>query len=187
MSKEFCTTCETEASVVRELREVTIGRRTVAVEEEFFRCVACGEEFFLPEQMDRSQRLAVDKIREQDGLLTPEEIKTIRRKYDVTQAELEIVLGVGPKTVVRWERGTVCQGRAVDTLLRTLNQFEFAFWHWAERRGVQFKLPFAPDKWDYEIVSVRAGASADMGTADATADMGTADWNIRKPTKIPTE
>lgn len=178
VSKESCLTCEAEASVIRELREVTIGRRTVSIEEEFFRCVTCGEEFFLPEQMDRSQRLAVDKIREQDGLLTPEEIKRIRRKYAVTQTELETVLGIGPKTVVRWERGTVCQGRAVDTLLRTLDRFEFAFWYWAEQRGVQFKLPFGPEKWDYETVSVRAGASTDISTAD---------WNIRELTEIPAE
>ena len=38
----------------------------------------------------------------------------------LSQADLEKTLGIGPKTVVRWEKGTVRQSRAADLLLRIL-------------------------------------------------------------------
>ena len=47
-------------------------------------------------------------------------LRAIREGYGLTQDALEQLLRVGPKTVVRWERGTVCQSAAVDTLLAVL-------------------------------------------------------------------
>jgi len=38
-------------------------------------------------------------------LLAPEEIRSIRARYGLSQAELERMLGLGAKTVVRWEPG----------------------------------------------------------------------------------
>jgi len=38
-------------------------------------------------------------------LLAPEEIRSIRARYALSQAELERMLGLAAKTVVRWERG----------------------------------------------------------------------------------
>lgn len=174
---ENCPMCDGDARVTTEVRAVTIGTRTVDVEDEFMRCQACGEELYRPDQMDATQRRAVAKIRDEDGLLAPEAIKRIRRNYDVTQVELEAILGTGPKTVVRWERGTVCQGRAVDTLLRTLDAFPFAFWWWAEQRGVKFNLPFGEKKWDSGTISVRSDASLSV-------DIDTANWEINKLKRV---
>jgi len=54
------------------------------------------------------------------GLLTPDEIRDLRRSLGVAQAALERLLGVGPKTVVRWEKGTVFQSATADRLMRLL-------------------------------------------------------------------
>lgn len=118
-----CAVCgELSASLVREERAVSIGRRTAVVEDEHLRCDGCGSEYATPEQMDRTQQRAVSTIRAEEGLLTPEEILRIRRRYGLSQAQLEALLRTGPKTVVRWERGTVFQSAAADTLLRLLDR-----------------------------------------------------------------
>jgi len=46
--------------------------------------------------------------------------RRFRESKGWSQHELERLLGTGAKTVVRWEKGTVCQSRAADRLLRLL-------------------------------------------------------------------
>ena len=118
-----CPICGAESHLTREVRPITILGRSVAVEDEFYRCAQCGEEVYRPGMMDAVMRRATAKIREEDGLLTPEKVRGIRRKYGLTQPEFERLLGVGANTVVRWERGTVPQGSAADSLLRLLDEF----------------------------------------------------------------
>lgn len=59
--------------------------------------------------MDAVLRRAADQIRDEEGLLGPHEIRAIRERYRLSQADFERLLGTGPKTVTRWERGTVVQ------------------------------------------------------------------------------
>lgn len=100
--------------------EVRIGRRSIVVEVECAVCQECGEQFFLPGQMDAALARASRAIRLREGLLQPDEIRGIRDELRMTQREFENLLGVGRKTVVRWENGTVFQNRATDNLLRIL-------------------------------------------------------------------
>ena len=136
MVEQRCWMCEGTADLVNEEREVQIGSRKTVVLDEFFRCAACGEEFYLPGQMDASQIRACERIRAEDDLLQSSEIRTIRESLGLTQHDFERLLRVGPKTVVRWERGTVFQNRATDTLLRVIREFPEAARFLAERSGV---------------------------------------------------
>jgi HTH-type transcriptional regulator/antitoxin MqsA len=97
-----------------------MGDRPVTFDDRFFRCSQCGEEYFNGEMMDDSLRRATGVIRAEDGLLAPSDIVALRKKYGLTQAQLERLIGAGEKTVVRWERGTVAQNKTADTLLRVL-------------------------------------------------------------------
>lgn len=117
---ESCVACGHTAELIEEEREVVVRNRTARVPEQFWRCSSCGEEHLSPEQMRAAQERAVRAIRAEEGLLQADEISTLRHALGLTQAEFELLLGVGPKTVVRWERGTVFQSRAMDTLLRVL-------------------------------------------------------------------
>ncbi|MBL0171910.1 MAG: helix-turn-helix domain-containing protein [Gemmatimonadaceae bacterium] len=63
------------------------------------------------------------------GLLTPQELRDIRGQHDLTQQQLEQLLNVGPKTVVRWEKGTVVQNAATVTLLRLLRDVPAVYRH----------------------------------------------------------
>jgi HTH-type transcriptional regulator/antitoxin MqsA len=117
-----CAICGSlSARPMSEKRQVIIGRRRTTTQDEYIRCDACGAEYATPEQVERTQQRAVAQIRTEEGLLTPQDIRRIREKYCLSQARLELLLRTGPKTVVRWERGTVFQSAAADTLLRLLD------------------------------------------------------------------
>src|ERR1700680_3208881 len=119
-TSEQCHVCGGEALPVRELTETHIGKRTVAVEAERMRCRDCNTEFYLPGQMLAEQRAAAALVRSEDNLIDENQIIAIRKRLGLTQALMERLLGVGPKTVVRWERGTVFQSSAMDKLLRII-------------------------------------------------------------------
>jgi HTH-type transcriptional regulator/antitoxin MqsA len=54
-------------------------------------------------------------------LTAPQEIRDLRKRLGLTQHAFEKLLGVGPKTVLRWEKGTVFQNRSTDSLLRVID------------------------------------------------------------------
>jgi putative zinc finger/helix-turn-helix YgiT family protein len=115
-----CYLCETPASLVEETRTSNWGTRAVTYPDRFYRCDGCGETFYDREMLGESFRRATAVIRAEDGLLVPDDIVGLRKKYSLTQAQLERLIGAGAKTVVRWERGTVAQNKTADTLLRVL-------------------------------------------------------------------
>jgi len=138
MKPNRCVQCGgNNLQLIRKPATFEIGRRKAVVEVERYRCSSCAEELYSPEQAAAAQIAASDEFRRQDGLLTPREIKTIRESYRLTQAKLEQVLGVGPKTVVRWERGTVFQNPATDQLLRVIREVPQAFAYLAKKNGVE--------------------------------------------------
>lgn len=116
-----CVVCPGHVSRVQTVVDVAVGKRdSVSVAGLFAKCDRCGEVYFAPGEMDAVHRQATDIIREREGLLRPDEIRAIRDGLGLTQAGLEQLIRVGPKTVVRWERGTTFQNRSTDTLLRAL-------------------------------------------------------------------
>ena len=89
---------------------------------EVFRCADCGEEFLTSEQARALSVAVKNEVRKKLGLLSPEQIASIREKAGLTQAQLEERLGLGTKVVVRWESGKVIQGKAADTVLRLIER-----------------------------------------------------------------
>lgn len=138
---EHCPVCDNILVPVREIRDISVGKRTVAVEHEFHRCAECGEEFSEPDAMDAVLRRASDRIREEDGLLSPAEIAALRRDLGYTQAELETILNSGAKTVTRWERGTVAPTGSTDTLLRVMRKHPHVAHELAAERGIGRPAP----------------------------------------------
>jgi HTH-type transcriptional regulator / antitoxin MqsA len=115
-----CYLCDVPASLVEESRTSKWGDRPVTYLDRFYRCDRCGETFYIGGMMNESSRRMAAVIRVEDGLLAPDDIVGLRKRYGLTQADLERLIGAGAKTVVRWERGTVAQNKTADTLLRVL-------------------------------------------------------------------
>lgn len=116
-----CAECGGKIARRQTIVAVPVGARgAIDVSRRLQRCEACGEIHYSAGEAEAVRREANDEVRRREGLLFPEEIKELRTALGLSQVEFERLLRVGPKTVVRWERGTVFQNRATDTLLRTI-------------------------------------------------------------------
>jgi putative zinc finger/helix-turn-helix YgiT family protein len=78
------------------------------------RCKSCGELIF---DIDADEQIH-QALREQLGLLSPEQIRGNREELGVSQRELAEQLGVAVETISRWENGVLIQTRAMDRYLR---------------------------------------------------------------------
>lgn len=115
----FCdggTVAKTQAPYRVEFR----GKEYLVPDADVMACDHCGEVLFAPGQSDAFQRRAADIAREDMGLVTGAQIAAFRKRNGLTQAALERALGAPPKSVARWEIGSVLQSRTVDTFLRLL-------------------------------------------------------------------
>lgn len=118
-----CNVCGGSTTKVKETKQAKYRGEIVEVVTELFRCDSCKEGFVTPEQMRAHVRTVKNEVRKRHGLLPPEAIVEIReKKLKLTQAELEDVLGTGPKVVVRWESGKVIQSGGHDNMLRLLDR-----------------------------------------------------------------
>jgi len=125
--------------------EVLAGGRMVHIEMDALRCAGCGEVYLVPGEMTELQRRAAEITRRADGLLSPDEIRNIRGAYGVSQDAFEQLINAGPKTVTRWERGTVCQNGTADTLMRILRDNPELTARLASERGVAIR-PASPPR-----------------------------------------
>lgn len=88
--------------------------------DEYYLVDENGEEIFDRNiEIENDQRL-YDIYKKQNNLLTNTEIKKIRQKYELTQKEYALVIGVGEITVHRFEKGSI-QTEAVDSIMRLSN------------------------------------------------------------------
>jgi HTH-type transcriptional regulator/antitoxin MqsA len=117
-----CVICGSSAREVKEIKQARYRDEKVEVERIFFRCEVCNEEFVTPAQMKANVRAVKNEIRRKYGLLSPERIAAIRNGLNLSQSELEDLVGAGPKVVVRWENGKVIQSGGHDSLLRLLER-----------------------------------------------------------------
>lgn len=137
MSESSHHECAAHFERIERVRDFPIHGTTVSVREELYRCTECGEEEYSFEQAEAAERRAGESYREQNGFLQADEISGMRRRWGVTQAQLESALGVGRKTVARWEAGRVLQSRALDNLLRAVDRYPAVLGFLAERQGAE--------------------------------------------------
>jgi HTH-type transcriptional regulator/antitoxin MqsA len=89
---------------------------------EMYECDRCGESTLTPEQDKNLCDRVKAAARERLELLPPEAVLAIRKRHGLTQEELERLLGVGKKVVIRWEKGRVLQSSTADVLLRLIDR-----------------------------------------------------------------
>lgn len=116
-----CAACGEAVEACAETIAVELRGVTVRVDGvEHGRCRSCGEVYLTLDGANAVQLEAARRLRRARGLLTPDEIRAIRTSLRLTQAGFERLLGTGPKTVVRWEKGTVFPSATADRLMRLL-------------------------------------------------------------------
>jgi HTH-type transcriptional regulator / antitoxin MqsA len=118
----YCAQCGKPGLTFRRRPEIFTYKGTTLKIDNYgvFACPTCGEEYLDHPLIMETEPQIRNWQRQVDGLLTTDEIKTLRRKIGATQAEFSRVLGGGPKSFAKYETGVVNQSEAMDQLLRLI-------------------------------------------------------------------
>jgi putative zinc finger/helix-turn-helix YgiT family protein len=82
------------------------------------RCPNCGEVVLRLDDMRHLRESALAIYRARYGLLSSDEIRSLRERLRLTQGALSKLLHLGGNTLSRWEAGRNVQTAAMDILLR---------------------------------------------------------------------
>jgi putative zinc finger/helix-turn-helix YgiT family protein len=84
------------------------------------KCPKCHEVVLRSQDARRLSEDAIAIYRRKHSLLSADEIRAIRQRFELTQAEFARLLRLGANTLSRWEAGRNAQTEAMDTLLRLI-------------------------------------------------------------------
>lgn len=114
----YCPMCEAEREMqsrtVRE--EYKVRGETIPIDVPRLSCPTCGESI-VDEAFGDPTLHVYAEYRRRHGLLSPEQIRGIREKYDLSQDAFASLLGTSPATLARYEGGSL-QDKAYDHLIR---------------------------------------------------------------------
>lgn len=125
----FCPICEEEHEIILIKKKQVSKIRECEIKNDVFvyLCEISNEEFEDGELLDINLTAMRDAYRLKNNLLTTDEIISIREKYRITQEDLSNILGLGEKTIARYETNTI-QDKPYDVLLRKFNEdYNFAY------------------------------------------------------------
>ena len=121
MSDDACPTCGTTMVEKRRTLRLTVNGEEIAVPAAVhLHCPECGEVVLRFRDSRRLSEDATAIYRKKHGLLSADEIRALRERFDLTQLELARLLHLGANTISRWESGRNVQTAALDILLRLL-------------------------------------------------------------------
>jgi putative zinc finger/helix-turn-helix YgiT family protein len=104
----------------RTLRLPVNGEEIAVPAAAHLRCPKCDEVLLRFQDAKRLGEDAIAIYRKKHGLLSAGEIRAIRERFGLTQAQLARLLRLGANTVSRWESGRNVQTAAMDILLRLI-------------------------------------------------------------------
>ena len=120
--KKLCSCCmeEHEVQTVIVMDSNIFKGVPVEYKAEYYYCDQADEYYADEQQISKNDIAMKNAYREKEGLLTSEQISSIRAKYGISQSDLCLLLGWGGKTITRYESHQV-QDVAHDTILRKLD------------------------------------------------------------------
>src|SRR5699024_8998155 len=119
MFKEMlCTNCLDiiEANKTKKNESYTINNDTITVEISVYKCPICAEEMHDPNNSSEGLEKAYNEYRIRHNILTPEEIKSTRERYGLSQRQLAKLLGWSHATISQLESGALPSANQNNTL-----------------------------------------------------------------------
>jgi len=121
LPEDACTACGTTMNPARGRLKVPINGEEIGVPSaSHLKCPKCGEVILRFREAKRLHEDAIELYRKKHGLLSANEIRAIRERFKLNQAELARLLRLGANTVSRWESGRNVQTAAMNMLLRLI-------------------------------------------------------------------
>ena len=125
----ICPVCES-GSLVEKVASEKFTYKEVDFEISEFKysaCTECGAEIVTPQQRRINDQKVRDNQRIIDGFLSGSEIRKIRKKFGLTQADAALIFGGGANAFSKYEKGEVVQSTAMDRLIRVTDMIPGVF------------------------------------------------------------
>lgn len=115
----YCPACDTEvcAPLVRRVGTLRIRGELTTYDEEVAVCPSCGEVIGDSRLEDENLNRAYATYRAAHGIVTPDELRTLRAAYGLSTREFSWFLGFGEQTEHRYETGSIPE-RAHNNVIR---------------------------------------------------------------------
>src|SRR5580700_3881978 len=118
---DACPICGTSMVEKRSTLRLRVNGEEISVPSaRHLACPKCGEVLLRYQDAKRLHEDAIAIYRKKHGLLSAEQIRALRERFNLTQSDLAHLLRLGANTVSRWESGRNVQTAAMDLLLRLL-------------------------------------------------------------------
>lgn len=123
--RKYCYACEEESEyrIVSKAEKFPVRGESIEVDSKVCICSTCGEEIFCKELDYENLEKVYAVYRGKHGLLSPNDIRTIRERYGLSQRGLSRVLGWGDITMHRYESGAL-PDRVHSDLLKMISSPE---------------------------------------------------------------
>jgi HTH-type transcriptional regulator/antitoxin MqsA len=121
MKKEFCPICG-ECSMRHRVQDLDYSYKghTITLKQPGRFCDSCGEGILEAADLKATRQALASFKAETDGLLTPKEIRAIRKSLKLTQQAAAAYCGGGKNAFSRYESGELLVPRATSNLMRLL-------------------------------------------------------------------
>ncbi len=135
--KKYCPVCgkETDTEVIEKKENLTVKGYEITLKVKIRICKECREELIDEELDKKSLNAFYEEYKRTHNLLTANEIKKIREKWGVSQSQFSIILGMGEKTITRYENGSI-QDETHDNLIRLANELNNFKLIWNLRKNI---------------------------------------------------
>lgn len=151
-----CAECGSSDFEVRvELDEFQRNGQSFIVDVEYSVCRQCNDEVIFAEQIKRNDCVLRDAWRKIDGLLTSQEIVSLREKLGLTQQDAAKVFGGGVNAFSKYERCEVIQSVAMDKLMRSALEVRGMYSWLKQQAGLEQELPISSDYDDAKLITNR--------------------------------
>lgn len=117
-------------------------------------CDCCGSEQTDAEQARTNKRLMIAFKKRVDGLLIGSQVRALREKLGLNQAQAAKVFGGGPVAFSKYESDDVAQSEAMDNLLRSALEVPGVVEYLSRRAGLESVSQWSEaTDWQVKVVA----------------------------------
>jgi putative zinc finger/helix-turn-helix YgiT family protein len=121
LADNACPECGTTMREKQGSLKFTVNGEEIAVAQSpHLSCPKCREVVLRFDDARKLRQRALESYRRKYGLLSADDIRSIRERFGLTQAELARLLRLGANTISRWEAARNVQTASMDMLLRMI-------------------------------------------------------------------
>jgi transposase-like protein len=119
-----CPLCTGNAELHIEKRIRSFRKEDYNILEYYYKCKNCGEDFTNSQIDELNVHQVYNLYREKYSIPSPEQLKSVRERYDISLTKMSRVLGFGPNQYRLYESGEIpseSNGTILSFILRTKN------------------------------------------------------------------